>query len=211
MHPANDTEDGMISDRMAIDVALLLPEEIRARAEALHSTLREQRPDGFRFDETHHPHISLAQQFVRQARLPALIERVDSVLRGLSPLSLRVLGVRPYASVTHFLLERAPELVKLHETLMQAVEPFEEPTGAAEAFYSQDDEPARPEDVDWVRQYRSHASYANFVPHVTLGIGIVPESRETFAFTAHHVGLFHLGRFCTCRVLLRKWILEVEP
>jgi len=193
-------------DLMAMDVALLLPEAVDERARAVNEALLAQRPDGFRFDATHLPHITLAQQFVRRTNLPALIERIDPILRAVPPLALRVTGVESSGTTLHFAVEPTPDLQKLHEAILGAVQSLEETGGGAEAFYSEG-EPARENDVAWVSRYRSQSSYARFSPHITLGIGPPPEFRDPFEFNADRAALCHLGRFCTCRVVLREWRL----
>lgn len=202
------------STLFAADVALLLPDPVQARAQAINSLLLRERPDGFRFDNTHLPHLTLAQLFLRRSNLPALIERVDAVVRGRPPLRLQVTGFGGTPPVVHFAIEPAPELQRLHQTLMDDLRELEEPGGAAEAFYS--DAPSRAKsraesprdrDVDWVRNFRSHAGYRNFEPHITLGIGTPPAFPGAFDFTADRVALCHLGRFCTCRRVIKEWSL----
>jgi 2'-5' RNA ligase len=195
-------------DRTAIDIALLLPEAVNQRAKAANAALIAERPDGFRFDASHLPHITLVQQFIRRANIPALIERMDPILRGIPPLSVRVTGVGSSATAAHFAIETTHELDRLHRTLMDVVLLFEEAGGGADAFCSEGEparEPARDTDVAWVSNFRSHSSYARFAPHITLGIGPSPAFREPFEFTTDRVALCHLGRFCTCRVVLREW------
>ena len=205
----------MTHDLLAIDMALLLPEPVDERARAANEALLAQRPEGFRFDESHLPHITLAQQFVPRANLPAWIEQIDPILRGIRPLPLRGTGVGSSATAAHFAIERTPEIDNLHRILMDAVQPFEEAGGSAEAFYSDGEparepaqEPSREKDVAWVSQFRSHSSYDRFSPHITLGIGAPPEFREPFEFNADRVALCHLGGFCTCRVVLREWAFQ---
>ena len=193
-------------DLIAIDVALLLPEAVTERAKVVNAALLDKRPAGFRFDDTHLPHITLAQQFIRRVNLPALIERVDPILRGAPPLLLRVIGVGSSGTATHFAIQPTPDLQMLHEELLDAALPLEEADGGAEAFYS-DGELAREGDVAWVSQFRSHSSYTRFSPHITLGIGPPPEFREAFEFTADRVALCQLGRFCACRIILLEWRL----
>ncbi|MBI4442340.1 MAG: 2'-5' RNA ligase family protein [Acidobacteria bacterium] len=194
---------------MAIDVALLLPETVHTRARQINERLWQQRRDGFPFDAGHAPHLTLVQQFIQRENWPILAERVASVLRDRPPLPLRVSSLVSHQSTVLFLVDRTPQLQSLHEALLDAAKPLEETGGTAGAFYA-DGETAREADVEWVSRYRTHASYANFVPHVTLGIGTVPELAEPFDFLATRVALFHLGRFCTCRVLLREWALETR-
>lgn len=193
---------------IATDVALLLPEAVNARVRAANTALLAERPAGFRIDDAHLPHVTLAQQFIRRVELPVLIERMQPILRGTPPLLLRVAGVGSSGTATQFTIEPTPDLQKLHETVMDALQPFEEADGGAEAFYS-DGEPARENDVAWVSQFRSHSSYARFSPHITLGIGRLPEFREPFEFTADRAALCHLGRFCTCRVVRQEWALPM--
>jgi hypothetical protein len=204
-----------VNDLAAIDIVLLFPESLNRRAKAANAALLAQRPDGFRFDASHLPHITLAQQFIRRGNLPALIARMDPMLRAVRPLALRVTGVGSSATAAHFAIETTTEIDKLHSTLMDVVLPFEEAGGSAEAFYFGDEgalEPPREGDVAWVRQFRSHSSYGRFAPHITLGVGPPPDFREPFEFTANRVALCHLGRFCTCRVVLREWQLQLsEP
>ena len=191
---------------MAMDIALLLPDGVNEQARAVNAALLAERPDGFRFDATHLPHITLVQQFVQRANLPALMERMDSVLSVVSPLMLRINGVGSSGTAAHFAIEPTPVLRRLHETLMDAVQPLEEAGGSAAAFFA-DQDSARENDVAWVNQFRSHSSYARFAPHITLGVGPLPEFREPFEFTARRAALCHLGRYCTCRVVLLEWSL----
>ena len=189
---------------IAIDLALVPPEWVQERARRISRTLSD---GGLQLDTTHLPHISLAQCFVWRAALPLLIERLSLVLRSAVPLPIRALAVVDQQSTISFLLDRTPELLLLHESLMDAIKEWEEEGGGAEAFYSEG-EPPRAKDVDWVTNYRAQASYSKFIPHITLGFGEVREIGGSFDFVANEVGLYHLGRFCTCRVLLRAWELD---
>jgi 2'-5' RNA ligase len=195
----------------AVDLALLLPEPAAARAKAANAALLARCPnpsDALRLDSTHLPHITLVQMFVSDASLPALIERVQPILGGSQPLTLRVTGVGASTTAAHFAIESNPLLQSLHESLMDAVQPYEETGGGAEAFYS-DGEPPRDADIAWVARFRVTSSYGNFSPHITLGIGPPPEFRKPFEFTAVRAALCRLGRFCTCRIVLREWVREL--
>ena len=139
-----------------------------------------------------------------------LVERLNLVLHDISALSLAVLAVVEQQSTISFLLDRTPQLLELHENLMEALKEWEEEGGDVDAFYS-NEEPAREKDVDWVANFRTAASYRKFIPHITLGFGQGPQRTEPFDFLARRVGLFQLGRFCTCRVSLREWRLRIRP
>ncbi len=192
---------------IAIDVAFLLPEDAHARALAVNARLRAEDCEGFRFDETHLPHITLVQQFVRRARLPEVFAAVESCLGEFSPMTLTVLGIEARGETVQFVIAPHPELSRLHERLMEALAPFDEGDGPAEAF-ADGDEPPRPRDLEWVRHYRAQASGAHYFPHITLGKGRMSESSAPFSFTADRIAVCQLGRFCTCRVILREWRLR---
>lgn len=49
----------------AIDIALEPDATMVQHAMAANARLRESFPEGFALDNTHHPHISILQQFVR--------------------------------------------------------------------------------------------------------------------------------------------------
>lgn len=188
---------------LAIDVALLPPEWVRARARQINRALA---PGGLVLDHWHVPHITLAQCFVLREAVPLLVEHLTPALRATAPLSLRVVAVVEQSSVVSFLLEQTAELRSLHERLMDALKEWEEEDGGEDAFYS-NGESARDKDVAWVANFRAQASYGNFTPHITLGIGVAPQQVAPFAFLASEVGLYHLGRYCTCRALLHQWAL----
>ena len=193
------SEDNLI----AVDLALVPPEWVQERARRINAELTSP---GWSFDSTHMPHISLAQLFVMRAALPFFIERVDLILRSASAIPVRALAVVGRESTVSILLDRPPELVGLHENLMDATREWEEQGGTTEAFCSEG-EPAHEEDVDWVANYRAHASYRRFIPHITVGHGETPAPEASFEFIAKRVDLFHLGCFCTCRIALHGWTL----
>ena len=194
---------------IAIDIALLLPDAANERVRAVNKAMLAAKPEGLRFDATHLPHITLAQMFVQRVNLPALIGRIDPILGSAPPLALFVSGVGSGNTTAHLVIEPNPALRKLHEQLMDAVQPFEEAGGGSEAFHS-DGEPPRAADIAWVTRFRTNASYGNFHPHITVGAGPPQEFREPFGFTIGRATVCHLGRFCTCRIVLREWTFGTE-
>jgi hypothetical protein len=89
----------------------------------------------------------------------------------------------------------------LHERLLQVTSAFEAGDGDAAAFVGD----ARERDVRWVREFRRESSFARFAPHITLGHASEPPQVEAMDFVATRVAICHLGRFCTCRRIIRHW------
>ena len=192
------------SPPVAVDVAILLPAAARAVAERLNAGFAPGPDAGFRFDASHHPHVTLSQHFVPRDRLSEVRGLVGAVAARTAPFEAHVTGAR--AGRTSQVLTVAPSaaLQRLHQELMDALRGHET-AGGASAF--QAPEAARPADVDWVARYRDDAAYARYDPHVTVGIGPRPIAAAPFRFLVDEIALCRLGRFCTCRDRLATWTL----
>ncbi len=191
---------------LAIDVAVLVPDPVAAVAAETSRRLAARHREALRLDDAHHPHITLAQQFIDESRLPELLEELDRLLRHEPGLALRVAGAAADHGTIALTVDESPDLQRLHESIMDAIEPFESPDGGPDAFQSQG-ETIRGEDVEWVRNYREDSAYAHYRPHVTLGHGVRAPLVEPIEFRAARVAVCRLGRFCTCRAILREWPL----
>ncbi len=192
---------------LAIDVAVLVPGPVAATAADTSRELAAGGREALRLDDTHHPHITLAQQFIDQSRLPDLLEELDRQLRHEPDLALRIAGATADHGTIVFAVEDSPDLQRLHEAIMDAIEPFESPDGGPDAFES-NGETIRGQDVDWVRSYRENSAYAHYRPHVTVGHGARAPQVEPFEFRATRVAVCRLGRFCACRTIFREWTLR---
>ncbi len=189
---------------IAVDVALLPPDDVSRRAMDISASLPEAESEGLRLDADHLPHITLTQQFVREEEIDLMADQIDAVLRGVRPLALRVTGGGMGSHAVWMEIERSPELAALHENLMEALRGVERPGGTPAAFADGD---TRVRDVLWVSGYRLKSSFGAYAPHVTLGHARHPPSIEPFEFEAATVAACHLGKFCSCRRVLRRWTL----
>lgn len=186
---------------LALDVALLLPESVAALAVSLNRALPRAESKGLVLDDTHLPHVTLTQQFVRADRLAAALDAIDTIVATALPLTMDVTGGARGASSVWMGVRRTPALADLHQQLMDALAPFEV-SGDAAAFVDGD---ARESDVRWVTSYRASASDERFTPHVTLGHATRQPRIEPFTFEATTIAACQLGRFCSCRRVLRGW------
>jgi 2'-5' RNA ligase len=190
-------------DLLALDVAILPPPDVRDLTMRLNAALPEEDFQGLRLDEDHLPHVTLAQQFVRADELDRVCERVGSIVRGQLPLAVPVMtGGRIPTNTVWLAIERTDALVSLHGRLMEALAEFEQRGGGPAAFVDGD---ARLADVAWVTDYRLKSSFLSYSPHITLGHASEAPHIAPFTFQATAVAACHLGRFCTCRRILRTW------
>jgi 2'-5' RNA ligase len=194
-----------VSDLLALDVAVLPPPGVTARAIAVSAALPAEEFQGLRLDDSHLPHITLTQMFGRANELDQVFARVDEVVRGFRPMTLRISGGGQGTQSVWMEVEKTPALMQLHEQLMEALRGFERPDGGTGAFFDAD---ARLRDVLWVTGYRLKSSFHHYTPHITLGHGKEPPAIEPSGFEADTVAVCHLGKFCTCRKILRQWNLN---
>ena len=191
-----------MSDLIALDVAILPPPGVTSRAVEISASLPAEESQGLRLDESHLPHITLTQMFARTNELDEVFARVDEVVRTFKPLTLRITGGGQGTHSVWMDVDKTPALMQLHEQLMEALRGLERTDGGTGAFF---DEDARLRDVLWVAGYRLKSSFHHYTPHITLGHGSQPPAIEPSGFEADTVAVCHLGKFCTCRQVLREW------
>jgi len=195
------------SDLIALDVAILPPPDVTARAVALSYSLPDDDSQDLRLDQQHLPHVTLTQQFVRANELEEAFSHIDGVLKTQPPLTMHVTGAGESGSTVWMAIERTTAIVDLHHRLMDALRGLERPDGGRAAFA---DQGARVGDVLWVASFRLKASFGAYTPHITLGHASAHPAIQPFAFEARTVAACHLGRFCTCRRVLHEWQLKTE-
>jgi 2'-5' RNA ligase len=193
-----------MSALLALDIAILPPPDVARRAIELSAALPPDETHGLALDGGHLPHVTLTQHFVRVDELDGIFERVDEVMRDQPPLTLRVSGGGRGGSSVWMAIERSDALAQLHERLLETLRGFERPGGTPAAFYEGD---ARVGDVIWVTGYRLKSSLHAYNPHITLGHANEPPEIAPFTFEGTRVAACHLGRFCSCRKVLRQWEL----
>ena len=189
----------------AVDIAIVPPENVRERLAALNARTLAP-PTGFRFGSTRLPHITLAQQCVRRSDLGKLESALGALLAREVPVEISATAISRPSTTAVLGVALTPSLASLHRRIMDVLLRFPAADPAPGAFFT-DGEPPRPADCDWVRNFRRRSAHARFEPHITLGVGCVDAEAPMPAFSGDHIGLFHLGRFCTCRGKLAEWTL----
>lgn len=193
---------------LALDIAILPPPDVSQLAVELSAAIRRDTDDDLRLGGDQLPHVTLTQQFVRTEELADALASLDGLLTKTPPLRLRITGEGRINRSLWIAIERSDAIVELHANLMATLRPFEQPVGSAAAFV---DGNARPGDIRWVAGYRAQSSFGAYTPHITLGHGKDgPPAIPPLVFTATTVAACQLGRFCTCRRVLRAWELRPE-
>ena len=207
------TDDKLI----AINVLLEPDRTMTDKSKSLNARLRENYRAGYELDATHMPHVTLLQRFVRVKDFDAATAAITKVLVAEQPtemkLTIKSLDYVMFAGLgaTVLVVERAPELVRLHHKITDAVAPFSVSGGTAAAFVGAK---AIAETVAWVETFVPKSSGENYLPHVTAGVAteaflkqLKAAPFETFTFRLDGLAVFQVGNFGTAA----KKLWEYQP
>ena len=192
---------------IAIDVLLEPDQTMIGSSGALNARLRGNFAASYELDATHAPHVTLLQRFVRVKDFDAVTAAVKKVLAAERPtgLQLKAKGIDYVMwggrAVTVLVVERTPELMRLHQKVIDALAPFSVSGGTAAAFVGAD---ANSETIGWVETFVPKSSGNDYIPHVTAGVAeeafvkqLKAEPFSAFAFKPDGVAIYQLGNFGT--------------
>ena len=205
----------------AIDIALEPDQTMIQHATAANARLLKSFPKGFVLDGTHHPHISMLQQFVRTDDLDKVFAAANAVLANEKPASWTLKAFKYYyipappIGLAGIVVEPNAELHRLQDALIKAVEPYTVKTGTPAAFFS--DEGGRDIQkslIAYVANFVRDATGKRFNPHVTIGVAteaylnkMLAEPFDSFTFSPAGASVYQLGSFGTARKELKALTL----
>lgn len=197
----------------AIDVAILLPEEISNLAIFLSRNLEDS---PFLLNtQDRLPHITLAQGYIDDLRKAKWV--MEEVASNFSPFRLTIEGLGTASQpaqewggyyFSYLGIKKDPELVKLHEEIVNALPLVHIENPSSGAFFAGTGEEIVEGALKYVSQFEELHSGENFWPHVTLGGSLRPQILSTnlsVEFVCERIVLCQLGNFCTCRRVLDSW------
>src|SRR6266566_1091401 len=212
-----DTSKAQQNPVTAIDIALEPDAIMLQHAQADNARLLKAFPKGFALDATHHPHVTMLQQFVRTADLDKVYDAVNKVLAGEKPTSWKLKAFKYYyipsppIGLAGIVVEPTEDLHRLQDELIKAVEPYTEKTGTPAAFFSEDGgRDIQKSLIEYVSHFVTIAAGKHFNPHVTIGVGtetylkkMLAEPFDSFTFSATSASVYQLGTFGTARKELK--------
>src|SRR5271169_339163 len=162
----------------AIDIALEPDATLVRHAMDANARLRKSFPKGFALDETHHPHISMLQQFVRTDDLDNVFAAANAVMAKEKPTAWTLKAFKYYyipsppIGLAGIVVEPTEDLHRLQDELIKAVEPYTVKTGTPAAFFSEDGgRDIQKFLIEYVANFTMIAAGKHFNPHVTIGVG----------------------------------------
>jgi phosphoglycolate phosphatase-like HAD superfamily hydrolase len=206
----------------AIDILLEPDATMLKSAEAANGRLRKSFPQGFALDETHQPHISCLQRYVNAADLDKVYKAVGNVLAREKPAAWKLKAYKYYylpwknIGLAGIVVEPTDDLIRFQQKLIDAIAPFTEKSGTAEAFVTTREDPEiNQPTIDYVARFVPNQTGKKFNPHVSIGIAsqdylkrMLDEKFEAFTFSPVGVSVYHLGNMGTARKKLMGWDVE---
>src|SRR5215472_8234249 len=205
----------------AIDIALEPDATMMQHAMAANARLLKSFPKGFPLDETHHPHVTMLQQFVRTEDLDKVFAAANAVLAKERPRAWTLKAFKYYyipappLGLAGIVVEPTEDLHRLQDELITTVKPYTVTTGTPAAFYSDEGGRDIQQDlIDYIANFVTGAAGARFNPHVTVGVGtetylneMLAEPFASFTFSPASASVYQLGTFGTARKELKALTL----
>jgi hypothetical protein len=212
-----------MSELTAIDILIDPDEAAMVRAREVNARLLESvpLPKGWVLDDTHRPHITTLQRYVRTADLDKLYDAVEKTVEttDMASLSYKAMKIThadwgfPGVAPTVLMVEVGDKVLDFQAALLTAIAPFVESGGTAAAFVADPGETIEPTIIDWVEKFvPDQIGAGKYFPHLTVGVAtfddlkvIEAETFEAFAVSPAGVAVYHLGNNGTARELLKSF------
>lgn len=207
---------------IAIDVLLIPSEEMYAQSLQLNSLINKSNPETIKLDESHVPHITLLQCFIKEEDLPNVYNalEVENIFEGLFEKikndSLKAESLFYYKdkaeSFSMIAVEKSEQLLKLHQKVIELVRPYIVKNGSEKSFVQNPDgSPIGESTLTYVPEFVEKHSFENFDPHISLGVAptklldsLATQVFKPITFKAESLSVYHLGDHGTAQKLLWK-------
>lgn len=205
---------------IAINIALVPEANMTNYAKNINQELRKIYPQGFELNDSHHPHITLLQQYVKKDDLENIYRDLSGILTTTTTekwiFNSDKFSIHPINNTMGaLLLDVVPtsKLAALQNKIIMAMQPYLLSSATADAFDSSENEPQINQfTFDYVRNFVSNSAGKNYHPHITLGLAPI-EILNNFrnqkplvsSFSPARISIFQLGNNGTARRQLTTW------
>lgn len=203
----------------AINVSLDPDETMLKYAKSANERLLKAYRMGFALDESHRPHITCLQTFVKTAEFDKVYAAIDKILAEEKPTAWKLKAIKYYymssgdMGLAGIVIEPTEDLLRFQKKVIDAVDPFTVDTGDKTAFFTTKKEPEiEPSLIAYVKGFASKSSGKRYNPHVTIGLAkkdyleaMLKENFEPFTFSPGGVSVYQLGNYGTARKQFRCW------
>ena len=208
----------------AVDIALEPDRTMIYHATTDNARLLESFPKGFALDATHHPHVTMLQQFVRTDDLDKVFAAAYAVFVKEKPTAWTLKAFKYYyipsppLGLAGIVVEPTEGLHRLQDELITAVKPYTVKTGTPAAFFSEEGgRDIQQQLIGYVAHFTTIGAGKRFNPHVTIGVAteaylkkMLAEPFPVFTFSPLGASVYQLGTFGTARKELKALTLAPE-
>ncbi len=212
-----------MSDLTAVDILINPDEATVQHARQVNVRMRQSVPGGFALDDTHQPHITTLQRYVRTDDLEHVYDAVGQTLAETDVASLSYQAVAighgdwgvPGQGLAVLLVQPSLPVLDLQARLLTAVTPFVGSHGTAAAFVTDPGEEISQSTRDWVEGFvPAQIGPGKYIAHITVGFAtledlkiIEAEPFDAFAVRPASLAVYHLGNSGAARTKLKEWEL----
>lgn len=208
------------TDVTAIDILLEPDATMLQKSAANNARLLKVYPQGFALDDTHRPHITLLQTFVRSADLEKIYVVTEKIMGRAKVNAMKLQAFKYYYApagalgVAGISAKPTAEILKLQADIIAAMQPFMVKTGPIGAFTAGHGDAATDAAlINYVSTFVPKMSGKdNFNPHVSTGTApkeylekMNAESFEPFIFSPAGAAIYQLGPFGSAAKKLKAW------
>ena len=207
----------------AIDILLKLDEIIVKKALEINKQLVEEYPLGFKLDESHIPHISILQCYVRTKDLGKVYNAVEKIITSENVTSLQLTAVKigymassDSAGIAFIIISPIEILLNFQSNLIDALKPYMVNKGTAAAYVTSEENPViNKATFDYVENFIPDHSGENFIPHITVGMNsleslekLINELFTPLKFPPVSIAIYLLGNNGTVSKVLKEWTIS---
>jgi phosphoglycolate phosphatase-like HAD superfamily hydrolase len=210
------------SETTAIDILLEPDATMLEHASANNARLLSVYHTGFALDETHRPHITMVQCFVRTADLDNVYAAEQKVFIVAHVNAMKLEAFKYYyaptgaTGVAGICARPTPEILKLQADVIAAVKPYLQATGPIGAFTAPHNDPAIDSAIiQYVATFVPNMSGEHYNPHVSTGVApkeyldkMLAEPFEPFTFSPAGAAIYQLGPYGTAAKKLKEWVMK---
>lgn len=206
----------------AITIALEPDSRAILQLTAINDRLRSSAHRSFAFDQTHRPHLTILQRYVRTKDLDKVYAAVTAAVASqhIAPWTLQAYqyGRIPWGDVDLLVVKvrKIPELVRLQGRLIKSIKAFTVDKGPSSAFFrDKGDAPINSSTIDHVENFVRASSGLKYKPEITVGAlpkamakPLAAQPLEPLTFSPAAISIFQLGNFGAARARLKTWKLN---
>ena len=153
------------------------------------------------------PHLSLAMGVIKDNEMVSVQNILQDLAKDFLPLDISLDGVyentNDYGEICSCLnVSNGSKLSVLHEKIVEKFDFCMMREVKKEMFYQSHE--INLVTINWVQNFLDNASFNNFHPHITLGLGKIDFEWEPLPLKINTLACFQLGNYCTCRKELFK-------